>query len=700
MSLQRLASAIVARWDEGETADAQRELDLHPELAQHKFTAVQLAYEEYCQRVERGEAIDRQLFCHRFQQLRSSLNRLLEVESVLAKADARPPAEAKWPQPGETILGFTVVEELGRGGFGRVYLAREAAVADRLVAVKVTTSAQREAQMLGRFDHPNIVPILSMAADGENTLAIICMPYLGRLTLQDVLDLHPSIMRPAGIAECFRHLIAADPMLPERDANKFAMSAHDTYVDAVLRIAIGICNGLSEAHRQGVLHLDMKPSNVLIDRRGEPMLLDFNLAIERSNNPTRLGGTLPYMAPEQIRAAFQIGEASAVDARADLFSVGVVLYELLTGVRPFELPEPCQQLIGVAATLLQKQTMPFSPARRFNRDVNRGLDGLIRDLLSFDPADRPDSADQTARLLRQQRGPTRRAIRWSLRHRKVTIGLAGTSMLVAGSSLYAWCKREPSVVREYRFALNEIASGNLESASVHLNQALNENGGFEDALLARGRLRIQRNKIGAALADFQAAAKISLSDASLCGQGYCLARTARYHDAIACFRGMSPAGQANAGNANNLGYCLMREHNSDEAERWFNRAVSVKNPPQAAYYNRAVLDLQRSSESGRSKYTPRRGVQDICRAIEIRPECGELYYLRACLIAAVGDDQMPVAAVIGDLKMALQMGIPAGWLKGEYLFRPLIAHPELKAMLQQGGGQTLRPLFQPLVPPE
>src|SRR5207253_10601572 len=115
-----------------------------------------------------------------------------------------------------------------------------------------------------------------------------------------------------------------------------------TYVEGIVHLAAQVADALEYSHSQGVFHLDLKPSNVLLTPSGRPMLLDFNLAKDRECRGQLLGGTLPYMAPEQLRATADKAsrererpEEADLDGRADVFALGVLLYELLAGQHPF-----------------------------------------------------------------------------------------------------------------------------------------------------------------------------------------------------------------------------------------------------------------------------------------------------------------------------------------------------------------------------
>ncbi|MGL4550522.1 MAG: serine/threonine-protein kinase, partial [Gemmataceae bacterium] len=256
------------------------------------------------------------------------------------------------PSPGDGFLGFHLIHELGRGAFGRVYLARQEGLAGRLVALKVSADLLEESRHLARLQHTHIVPIYSLHRSG--TLHAVCMPYFGCTTLADLCK---SLGQSDGLPtsgrlvvstvqnrrSTLRGLDAAPVSAPEGEPRPPAAPSvippalqsleKMAYVDAVLWIGARLAEGLHHAHERGILHLDLKPANVLLTDDGSPMLLDFNLAEDinaRKLAATRahVGGTLPYMAPEQMRA-FAGGPAD-FDARADIYSLGLILHQLLT----------------------------------------------------------------------------------------------------------------------------------------------------------------------------------------------------------------------------------------------------------------------------------------------------------------------------------------------------------------------------------
>jgi tetratricopeptide (TPR) repeat protein len=191
-----------------------------------------------------------------------------------------------------------------------------------------------------------------------------------------------------------------------------------SYVEAILWVAAGVAEGLAHAHERGVVHRDLKPANVLLTDDGTPMLLDFNLSEDaraRPGDSTGVGGTLPYMAPEHLRA-FR-GEAFTVDARSDLYSLGVILYELLGGRHPFPRhKKPCAATLE--RMLAERQAGPPS-LRRLNKMVPPAVWSIVRHCLEPAPERRYQSARQLLEDLDNHRDnlPLRHAPNPSLRER-------------------------------------------------------------------------------------------------------------------------------------------------------------------------------------------------------------------------------------------------------------------------------------------
>lgn len=425
--------------------------------------------------------------------------RLQEQADAGSVASGVSPSAPVWPKLGTKFAGFQLLSELGRGSFARVYLARQPGLADRLVALKVSSEMPGESKTLARLQHTNIVPVYSLHREGP--LHVICMPFYGATTLGDVLhllggdepQLPPSgraLVKTARACRTTVHrrptsegdrptIIAApdaDDAADDVDAagrTTTALAAEApcwkalsslSYVDAVLWIGSRLADGLRHAHERGVIHRDLKPANVLLADDGQPMLLDFNLsddAAPRGRAGDVLGGTLPYMAPESLQA-FQEHRRGG-DARSDLYSLGVVLYELLTGHSPF--PTRTGEIDELLSRMLEDRR--GAPPRLMDerRGLTPAVESIVRRCLEPDPAHRYQSAaqlredlDRHAQHLPLRHAPEpswrERGRKWMRRHPRLT---STSSIVLVALLLFAALATRQAWQRE-RLARHEVAA--------------------------------------------------------------------------------------------------------------------------------------------------------------------------------------------------------------------------------------------------
>ncbi len=454
--LEKLIAADLAeRLHTGETARLEDYLRRFPELGTADDLPCELIVAEYHARRHQGEAAGLEEYARRFPAQIARLKAELFSQAGAASAPDEPSASLDL-EPGTVLGDFEIVCLLGTGSHARVYLARQRSL-ERHVVLKVSRQSGEEGKALAQLDNPHIVSVFS-----EQVIAgrrLLAMRYVPARTLADWMSRRAEIdtvrWRGADLLAWVDEQTAGLPGRRDRDGRE--EFAQLRFVPAMCRLVLGLVEALRHSHARGIVHRDIKPANILVDSAGRALLMDFNVAARETRKSeleeTSLGGTLAYMAPEHLAAlgADVRGKLTQLDHRSDIYSLGVVFFELLAGCHPWPrgdvsstTPATIRQL-----TALRLQGAPSLPPRLAG--VSPGARSIVQKCLAPLPDDRYQSAAELAedlerlrdhRPLKVARDPSlrERLAKWARRHSK-TVAIAATIAVftAALAACGGWC---------------------------------------------------------------------------------------------------------------------------------------------------------------------------------------------------------------------------------------------------------------------
>jgi serine/threonine protein kinase len=468
------------------------------------------------------------------------------------------------------IGDFEILREIGRGGMGVVYEARQISL-DRKVALKVLSGGLglspraverfcREAAAAAKLHHTNIVPIYATGHDHGThfyAMELIEGPSLDRVIRQMRLaaddslqstavrpnssgDLSPSLMA----THAYTHLsTSADAVVETTPVSASSLSSDGHYFDTVARIIADVADGLHHAHGQAVIHRDIKPSNLLLSPDGRLSINDFGLArVLEQPGMTQTGeivGTPAYMSPEQITAG-----RAPLDHRTDIYSLGATLYELLTLQPPFT----GQRRDQIIAQIIHKD--PVRP-RKLNKTVPVDLETICLKSMEKDPDRRYPTAVALADDLRRyvnrfaisarRAGPLERLTKWIRRRPAVAAALvcALLGLGLAGFFAYRAYRIERQRAADERAYQEQLRaqqrdkaldktmlaamSGNFPLAETALGEAELLGLSTGEVRMLRGQLALHRGDTRAALEHLEQAVKLlpgSVAARALLGEAY------------------------------------------------------------------------------------------------------------------------------------------------------------------------------------
>ena len=415
-------------------------------LSDEQQKRLTLALERYLDWLEQGEDADIERLCSDFPDLAQVIRKhiLGQAEHTVSATrqrkerpqTARQVVDRKRPtEPPRQLSDYELLEEIGRGGMGVVYKAKQNSL-DRIVAVKILPNAatwdckqiarfQNEAQAAAQLNHPNIVSVHTVGNEGGT--------YFYSMPLIDGISLEKAVRRIKADPDfTFEHVVPVGSSLSpsasfEEGKNSFPSSLarnlfskstgevrsskqgdrtskHNErsihraiqssgYVRAVVELVAQAAEALHFAHQHGIIHRDIKPSNLLIDRQGNLWITDFGLAMVLGHSgltgPGDVMGTLKYMSPEQTS-----GKSYWIDQRTDVYSLGITLYELLTLHPVVDAEDRLEMLKQI------RVSYPTS-ARSRNSAVSKTLENILRKAISKYPEERYATAQLLAEDLRR-----------------------------------------------------------------------------------------------------------------------------------------------------------------------------------------------------------------------------------------------------------------------------------------------------------
>lgn len=684
-----LIAEMRARWQKGQPVDAEAILAQNPELANDKDVVLDVAFEEFCLRQARGEKLDLATFSARFGQYQDSLCLTLQCHDFVADdhlyllKDRR---TIPWPEPGATLLGFDLLEQLGKGSFARVYLGREVALGNRLVVLKVSKKESAEADILGRLRHDNIVPVYSIQQDPQTGFHIVCMPYLGRSTLQDVLNKVFSGAAPR-LGRAILDAVRPDSPDEKESSTPSNVLLHGSYVDAVVDMGIQLADALAFVHERHIYHRDLKPTNILVRPDGRPMLLDFNLSFDKRTEEKSVGGTLQYMAPEHLRATDREYKGLChVDGRSDLFSLGVILYEFLAGVHPFSpIPEKGPEEV-IRAIVNERHQQGYQPLQKRNPGVDATLARTVERCLAADPQKRFQTAGELAQALRKSCSPGQRLLRRVRRHPRTIAAVATALLGFAAVLLAVLALREPYPTRQYKEGVAAYQEGNYVKAVEHLDKALTQEQSVK-AYLARGRARLKLGKKQLAVEDFNAADHFQSSGQTKASLAYGLTQLEppKYKPAVFLYEKAIEQGFATSDVYQSLGFCLLHVRGGDrKALAAFQKAIALDPQNQMAYYQRARLDVKLVLENPANNVMTPEGLAALRQALALGPVSGPMH-LQAARHYVLAQELEPrwKELALDHIDKAIQGGVNMSHLKADIVLKThLQKEPRFVELLQ------------------
>jgi|GEM_PF-1196969 serine/threonine protein kinase len=437
--------------------------------------------------------------------------------------------------PGTRMGDFQIERLVGEGGLARVYKARQVSL-DRIVALKVTPSLDGESQPrdegrnMAALVHDHIVPVFSQ--ERTNGFDVLAMGFVAGPTLSELLDVLARVGRVKTSSHACHELIQdLSDAAGHTGTTEETRPTSGRLVHFACRLIRDLARALAHAHRKGILHCDVKPANILFAPSGRAMLTDFNVSVRRDDETDgSVGGTLQFMSPEQLAAVTAAGSPDAVNEQSDVYSLGLVLFELLTGERPHAGAVISSNPLTMAGELLAIRLSSDLQFPTTDLKLSAALRSIVQTSLTPSPDNRYQTADELAddldRLLASQplknaTDPDRvdRAIRWVNRHRVSSVVLL--SAVVLGLVVFLRNNERP-IVFNVASAETSVPSGEDNRIALGLDQ--------------QGRQCLEKGQFGQAVVFFEKALELNPELAAIHHNlGVTWFRLGRFADALTSF---------------------------------------------------------------------------------------------------------------------------------------------------------------------
>ena len=648
-----LVDELKVAWRSGQTPNAAAAIRDFPSILRYRSLVIDLAYEEYCLREEAGDTPDVDSFCATLPAFRSQMREVIRGHRELADHPELL-AAAPWPNVGDELDGMPLVRELGRGAFARVYLAIDTGAGGRSVVLKVSQLSSAEANTLGPIEHPNVVSIhWAKQIDG---LFVICMPFVAVTTLQDAIEALRLESPPTSKA-IFSAIDAGLSGLSAQSAIRTPVlrNARQNVVASIVAIATPLANALAFLHRHRIYHGDLKPSNILLGRGGVPFLIDFNLASTAEAASVRLGGTLPYMAPERIRKLLDNNLDTFQAGPADTYSFAAVLFECLTGQLPHQ-PANGEKIQEIAKDLAARKCDAAPNLRDINPAVPNWIARLIEHCLDPDPGKRPTAQQIEAEFIKRQasRGHWRFAI--------------GAAALIAGGFVASQAISMPSQSLSERAHVPVLTSPERIADPFERGVSYLRAGETELAMQALSEAR-RTNPDGRAFAY----------------SGYCFSQRGRHDAAVDYYQKALDAGFNEAWVHNNRAYSLTQVKRDavtlSLALKEVTLAHEMAPEHRSIKFNWAYIRFLTNYNSKTKRFKDDDCLRALAEVMAVGPYDADLYYVAGMILAAGSEAVEGKDLAVQYLKKAVELGKrPKSLVEDPVLKANLIDRQDFRAL--------------------